>query len=122
MRKLSRYSEHRISMLRNLARSLIQTGRIFTTVSRAKEARSFIEPMITRAKEENLSNRRILLSRLNNDNIIVNKLFQIGKANQERKGGYVRILRAGFRSDGGIKAMLQIIDYPREDGNDKKNQ
>jgi len=121
MRKLSRYSEHRISMLRNLARSLIQKGRIFTTVSRAKEARSFLEPMITRAKEENLSNRRVLLSRLNNENAIVNKLFKIGKANLERNGGYVRILRAGFRSDGGIKAMIQIIDYPREDGNGQKD-
>lgn len=118
MRKLSRYTEHRMSMLKNLSISLINHGKIITTIDRAKEVRSFLDPLITRAKVLNLHNRRILLSYLNNNQEVVKKLFNIGQMNINRPGGYVRIIRCGFRSDGGVKALMQIIDYPSEEATD----
>jgi large subunit ribosomal protein L17 len=123
MRKLSRFSEHRLAMLRNLCISLINNGRIITTLHRAKELRMSIEPLITRARDKTLHNRRILLSYLNNNEEAVNKLFNIGQKNEKRPGGYTRVVRCGFRSDGGTKALIQIIDYPQiEVGSDQGNR
>ena len=112
MRKLNRYSEHRIMMLRNLSISLIEHGKIVTTIARAKALREFIEPLITRSKTEDLSTRRLLLSRLNNNNKTINKLFKIGNMNKSRPGGYIRIIHYGYRSDIGLKSFVQIVDYP----------
>jgi large subunit ribosomal protein L17 len=122
MKKLNRYSEHRTSMIRNLCISLIKYGTIFTTLVRAKDLRGTIEPLITRAKEVNLHNRRLLLASLNNNEDVVNKLFQIGEMNRARPGGYTQVLRSGFRSDGGTKGMIRIIDYPSgvTDGSNKE--
>lgn len=122
MRKLSRYTEHRLSMLRNLCISLVNNGKITTTLYRAKELRRSIEPLITRAKDKTLHNRRMLLSYLNNNEEAVTKLFEIGTKNSKRPGGYTRLVRCGFRSDGGTKALIQIIDYPAEVENDQGNK
>ena len=123
MRKLSRYSEHRMSMLKNLSISLFKEGRIVTTLARAKELRRFADPMITRAKVESLASRRILLSRLHNNKDIVNKLFKIAQSNKDRPGGYISYIRCGFRSDSGEKALVRIIDYPTEEVvNDQGNK
>ena len=111
MRKLGKFTEHRISMLKNLCISLIKYGKITTTLHRAKETRSMIEKMITRAKIGSLFNRRVLLSRLHNNEEVVRKLLLIGERNQSRPGGYIRILKNGFRNDGSPLAYLEIIDY-----------
>lgn len=122
MRKLGRYSEHRMSMLKNLCASLIEHGKIITTLYRAKELKNSVEPLITRAKVKNLHNRRMLLAYLNNNEQIVNKLFEIGELSINRNGGYTRVLRFGFRSDGGTKAFIQIIDYPSGATDDQGNK
>jgi large subunit ribosomal protein L17 len=109
MRKLGRYKEHRLSMLRNLCISLINNEVIETTICRAKELRPVVEKLITKAKEESLANRRILLSRLYNNSKTVDKLFEIGKKHQNRMGGYTRILKNGFRSDGAVLARIEIL-------------
>lgn len=121
MRKLNRYSEHRISMLKNLCEAVITHGKIETTLYRAKEVKRIIDPLITRAKVENLHNRRLLLSYFNNHKAVVEKLFKVGKMNETRMGGYTTMIRSGFRSDSGVKALIKIIDYPSEVGNDQGN-
>ena len=120
MRKLGRYTEHRLSMLQNLCISIVEHGKIVTTLARAKELKRIIDPFITRAKIENLHNRRILLSRLKQKDT-VNKLFKIAQENTNRPGGYTQIVRCGYRSDGGEKALIKIIDYPVEVINDRTN-
>ena len=122
MRQLGRYTEHRLAMLRNLCVSLIENGKIITTLERAKELRKSFDPLVTRAKISNLHNRRVLLSYLNNNERAVKRLFQVGDSNKNRHGGYTKILRCGFRADGGTKALIQIIDYPSEARDDQGNK
>ncbi len=121
MRKLGRYSEHRISMLKNLCKSIIEHGTIITTLQRAKEIKRIIDPLITRSRNQNLHNRRILLSYFNNCQKTVSKIFKVGEK-QTRNGGYTTLVRCGFRHDGGEKALIKIIDYPLEVVNDQENQ
>jgi len=109
--KLNRYTEHRLSMLRNLAIDLVDNGSIKTTMARAKQLRSFVEPFITKAKIENLTTRRYLLSKLNNRKDIVDKLFKLGQINKDRQGGYTSVLLFDFRGDGGQRALIRILDY-----------
>jgi large subunit ribosomal protein L17 len=121
MRKLNKYTEHRLSMLKNLCISLINEKSIITTLMKAKELKKSIEPLITRAKTESLANRRILLSRLHNNENAVRKLFQIGQSNDSRAGGYIRVLRCGTRNDGAVKAYVEIINYPENQSSNQES-
>src|SRR4029077_15665973 len=110
-RTLSRNAEHRAALLRNLARALFQHGRIITTVEKAKEARPFVEKLITLAKKGSLHARRLALSRLP-DREAVDKLFkEIGPAFQDRPGGYTRIIKRHERrlGDAGKTAFLELL-------------
>ncbi len=111
LRKLNRTSAHRLAMLRNMMNSLIEHEVIKTTVPKAKELRRVIEPMITLAKVDNLSNRRLAFNRLR-DRDSVTKLFNVlGPRSASRPGGYTRILKMGFRvGDNAPMALVELVD------------
>ena len=113
LRKLNRTSEHRLAMLRNMMNSLIEHEVIKTTLPKAKELRSVIEPMITLAKEATLANRRLAFDRLR-DRGSVTKLFaDLGPRFKTRPGGYTRILKIGFRvGDNAPMALVELVDRP----------
>ena len=112
-RILGRKSSHRKAMYRNMSASLIQHETIKTTVPKAKELRRVIEPLITLAKKDSVANRRLAFSRLR-DKASVGKLFNdLGPRFKERPGGYLRILKAGFRrGDSAPMAIVQLLDQP----------
>jgi len=114
LRKLNRTSEHRLAMLRNMMNSLLQHEVIKTTVPKAKELRRVVEPMITLAKEPTLANRRLAFDRLR-DRDIVTKLFgELGPRYKARPGGYLRILKFGFRQgDAAPMALVELVDRPQ---------
>ncbi|SUZ92352.1 uncharacterized protein METZ01_LOCUS45206 [marine metagenome] len=119
-RKLGRTSSHRKAMFRNMAASLLLHETIKTTLPKAKELRRVVEPLITLAKKDDISNRRLAFSRLR-DKVIVGKLFNdLGPHFKERPGGYLRILKIGQRSgDSAPMAIVQLIDRQfSDDGND----
>jgi len=108
-RKLSRRREHRVSMLANLAASLIKNDRVRTTDAKAKEVKPFVERMVTFAKRGDLHARRIVLSRLR-DAVAVKKLFdEIGPKFQSRFGGYTRVVKLGFRL--GDNTPVSLIEF-----------
>lgn len=109
MRKLGRRKEHRESMLINLAKSLLEHGKIETTVMRAKELRPFVEKLITRGKVNDLHTKRTLLSKLQNCFTSVLRVLDWGLKNKEIPGGYTRIIRSGFRTNFEPKAIIEII-------------
>ena len=113
LRKLNRTSEHRLAMLRNMCVSLLQHEAIKATLSKAKELRRVVEPLITLGKEPTLANRRLAFDRLR-DRAIVTKLFaEIGPRYQARPGGYTRILKMGFRvGDNAPMAFVELVDRP----------
>ena len=104
---------HRKSMMQNLANSLFEHEMIRTTLPKAKELRRFAEPLITRAKEDSVHNRRITFDRLR-DKKTVGKLFtDLGPRYKERPGGYIRILKCGFRpGDNAPMAYVELVDRP----------
>ena len=104
---------HRDSMLRNLAISLFEHELIKTTLPRAKELRRIAEPLITMAKEDSLSNRRLIFNRTRSDRT-VGKLFnELGPRYQGRPGGYTRILKCGYRhGDNAPMAYIELVDRP----------
>lgn len=110
-RHLGRTSAHRAALYRNLANALIKHEVIKTTLPKAKEARRFIEPLVTLAKVDSVANRRLAFARLR-DNESVEKLFRaIGPKNASRPGGYVRILKCGFRAgDNATMAYIMFVD------------
>jgi len=114
-RILGRKSSHRKAMYRNMAASLIVHETIKTTVPKAKELRRVIEPLITLAKQDGVANRRLAFSRLR-DKASVGKLFnELGPRFKERPGGYLRILKAGFRrGDSAPMAIVQLLDQPAQ--------
>ena len=114
-RTLGRKSSHRKAMYRNMASSLIQHETIRTTVSKAKELRRVVEPLITLAKEDDVANRRLAFDRLR-DKVSVGKLFnELGPRFKERPGGYLRILKAGHRAgDAAPMAIVQLLDQPEQ--------
>lgn len=109
---LSRKAGHRKALFRNQSIALIKHKRIRTTLAKAKALRKFIEPLMTRAKTNTTHSRRVVFSYLQN-NEAVNELFnEIGPKIAERPGGYVRIIRLGFRpSDAAEKALIELVDY-----------
>jgi large subunit ribosomal protein L17 len=110
-RKFNRNSSHRKAMFKNMAASLIQHELIKTTVAKAKELRSVIEPMITAAKEDSVAARRLAFSRLR-DKVAVGKLFTtLGPRYKDRPGGYLRIIKCGYRNgDCAPIAIVELVD------------
>jgi ribosomal protein L17 len=110
-RKLGRTTSHRIAMLRNMAASLIKHEQIKTTLAKAKELRPYTEKLVTLAKKGGLSNRRLAHARLMDDAQLV-KLFDVIAARYaDRQGGYIRVLKAGFRaSDASAMAIIEFVD------------
>jgi large subunit ribosomal protein L17 len=113
-RKLNRTSSHREAMFRNMAASLVTHELIRTTLPKAKELRRVAEPLITLAKTDSVANRRLAFSRLR-DKQAVGKLFvELGPRYRERPGGYLRILKCGFRpGDNAPMAYVELVDRPR---------
>jgi large subunit ribosomal protein L17 len=113
-RKLNRDSAHRKAMFRNMASSLFANEIIKTTVPKAKELRRVAEPLITLAKEDSVAHRRLAFDRLR-DRDVVTKLFnELGPRYAERPGGYLRILKCGFRAgDNAPMAYVELVDRPR---------
>ncbi|MFP3036254.1 MAG: 50S ribosomal protein L17 [Wolbachia sp.] len=112
-RKLSRHTEHRLSMLKNLSISLINHEQIITTLPKAKELRPYMEKFITIAKNKNtLHGRRLLLSRLHNNRLAVDKLLNVLAGRyQDRKGGYSRIIKFNTRKgDCASMAVIGLVD------------
>jgi large subunit ribosomal protein L17 len=112
-RKLNRNSSHRKAMFRNMSASLFEHEMIRTTLAKAKELRRKAEPLITLAKEDSVANRRLAFSRLR-DRDVVTKLFEeLGPRYATRPGGYLRILKCGFRSgDNAPMAIVELVDRP----------
>lgn len=112
-RKLNRTSSHRAAMFRNMTTSLLRHEIIKTTLPKAKELRKFAEPLITLSKTATLANRRLAFDRLR-DRDIVGKLFaELGPRYNTRNGGYLRILKCGFRNgDNAPMALVELVDRP----------
>lgn len=110
-RKLNRTSQHRVAMFANMSAALIKHEQIFTTLPKAKELRPIVEKMITLGKQGDLASRRRLMSRLRDEDM-TKKVFDVLAPRYEgRKGGYVRILKAGFRyGDNAPMAMIEFVD------------
>lgn len=116
-RQLSRNSSHRSAMLQNLAVSILRHEAVKTTLPKAKEIRRVVEPLITLAKEDSVAKRRLAFDRIR-DRDIVTKLFNdLGPHYKERQGGYLRILKAGFRAgDNAPMAYIQLVDRAPVEG------
>jgi len=113
-RKLNRNSSHRRAMFRNMAVSLIEHEVIKTTLPKAKELRRVAEPLITMAKIDNVAKRRIAFSRLRDRNIVTKLFNELGPRYKERPGGYLRILKCGFRTgDKAAMAIVELVDRPK---------
>ncbi len=118
--QLSRTSAHRKAMFMNMANSLFRHELIQTTLPKAKELRRYVEPMITRAKADSVHARRYLFAKLR-DNEMIGKLFTVlGPRYNKRPGGYVRILKCGYRkSDCAPMAYVELVDRPDAPGEGK---
>jgi large subunit ribosomal protein L17 len=116
-RQLSRDGSHRKATLQSMAVSLFRYEAIKTTLPKAKELRRTAEPLITLAKQDSVAKRRLAFARLR-DQEVVTKLFrELGPRYRERPGGYLRILKCGFRpGDRAPMAFVELVDRPREDG------
>ena len=115
-RQLNRNSSHRKAMFKNMANSLILHETIKTTLPKAKELRRVIEPLITRAKADSVANRRHIFSKLRDDAMVAKLFTQLGPFYQDRPGGYIRILKAGFRTgDKAPMALVQLVDFEGQD-------
>lgn len=121
-RHLNRTSSHREAMFRNMAASLIHHELIKTTLPKAKELRRVAEPLITLAKTDSVHHRRLAFSRLR-DKVAVGKLFsELGPRYEERPGGYLRILKCGYRAgDAAPMAYVELVDRPIPDVTDDDN-
>lgn len=110
LRKLNRTSAHRLAMLRNMMNSLLRHEAIKTTLPKAKELRRVVEPMITLAKEPTVANKRLAFNRLRDREIVVKLFNEIGPMFKDRKGGYTRILKMGYRvGDNALLAYVELV-------------
>ena len=117
LRKLNRTSTHRLAMLRNMTNSLLRHELIKTTVPKAKELRRVVEPMITLGKQPSLANRRLAFNRLRDRDIVAKLFDELGPRYANRPGGYLRILRFGFRvGDNAPMALVELMDRPEPTG------
>ena len=113
LRKLNRTSSHRLAMLRNMTVSLLRHETIKTTLPKAKELRRVVEPIITLGKKPSLANRRLAFDRLRDREIVVKLFDEIGPRYAARNGGYLRILKCGFRDgDNAPMAFVELLDQP----------
>ncbi len=113
LRKLNRTSSHRAAMLRNMTNSLLRHEVIKTTLPKAKELRRVVEPIITLGKKPNLANRRLAFSRLRDREMVVKVFDELGPRFAKRNGGYLRILKMGFRiGDNAPMAYVELLDRP----------
>ena len=111
-RKLSRTSAHRKVTMQSLAMALIRERRIKTTLAKAKELRGFVEPLITRAKEDTHHNRRQVFSSLQNKEAVTELFTEVGPKSKDRPGGYTRVIKVGYRKgDGAEMAIIELVDY-----------
>ena len=110
-RKLNRNSSHRKALLKNLAIALIEQDIIKTTLPKAKELRKVVEPLITLGKEDTVANRRLAFNKLRSDAAVAKLFTEIAVNAKERKGGYTRIIKAGFRpGDKADMAYIELVD------------
>jgi large subunit ribosomal protein L17 len=113
LRKLNRTSSHRLAMLRNMTVSLLKHEAIKTTVPKAKELRRVVEPIITLGKVPTLANKRLAFDRLRDRDTVVKLFAEIGPRYAQRPGGYLRILKCGFRvGDNAPMAFVELLDRP----------
>jgi large subunit ribosomal protein L17 len=113
LRKLNRTSSHRLAMLRNMTCSLLKHEIIKTTLPKAKELRRVVEPMITLGKAPSLANRRLAFDRLRDRDMVVKLFDELGPRYAARNGGYLRILKFGFRKgDNAPMALVELVDRP----------
>ena len=111
-RQLNRNSSHRKAMFQNMANSLFLHEVIKTTLQKAKELRRVVEPLITKAKSDSVANRRHVFSKLRDDAMVAKLFTELGPFYKDRPGGYVRILKAGFRTgDKAPMAVVQLVDF-----------
>lgn len=109
---LGRKKGHRVALLRNLAGALVKHKRITTTLAKAKALRVFIEPLITKSKNNSTHSRRIVFSYLNNKDVVAELFGNVAEKVADRPGGYTRVIRTGFRKgDGAEMAMIELVDY-----------
>ena len=112
-RKLNRTSSHRKAMLQNMTNSLLKHEIIKTTLPKAKELRKVAEPLITLSKKATVANRRLAFDRLRDRDIVVKLFDELGPRYQNRNGGYLRILKCGFRDgDNAPMALVELVDRP----------
>ena len=115
-RQLNRNSSHRKALFRNMAASLFRHGLIRTTLAKAKELRGVAEPLITLSKTDTVAKRRLAFARLR-DREVVSKLFnELGPRYQSRPGGFIRIMKCGFRTgDAAPMAYVELVDRPENE-------
>ncbi|KXW59117.1 50S ribosomal protein L17 [Ferrovum myxofaciens] len=112
-RKLNRTTSHRLAMLRNMSNSLLRHEAIKTTLPKAKELRRVVEPLITLGKEPTLANHRLAFDRLRDREMVMKLFNELGPRYKTRPGGYVRILKFGFRQgDNAPMAFVELVDRP----------
>lgn len=112
-RKLNRTSSHRKAMLQNMTNSLLKHEIIKTTLPKAKELRKVAEPLITLSKNATVANRRLAFDRLRDRDMVVKLFDELGPRYQTRNGGYLRILKCGFRDgDNAPMALVELVDRP----------
>ena len=115
LRKLNRTSAHREAMLRNMCNSLLRHELIKTTLPKAKELRRVVEPIITLGRKPSLANRRLAFDRLRDREMVVKLFDELGPRYAKRNGGYLRILKFGFRQgDAAPMALVELMDRPEE--------
>lgn len=113
LRKLNRTSSHRQAMFRNMANALLQHEVIKTTLPKAKELRRVVEPLITLGKKPSVANRRLAFNRLRDRDMVVKLFDELGPRYATRNGGYLRILKFGFRDgDNAPMALVELLDRP----------
>lgn len=109
---LGRTAAHRLAMLQNMAASLILHKRINTTVAKAKALRSFVEPLLTKAKEDSTHNRRVVFGHLQNKEAVTELFKTVAPKIENRNGGYTRVIKTGFRlGDGADTALIELVDF-----------
>ena len=122
-RQLNRNSSHRKAMFRNMTVSLVQHELIKTTVAKAKELRGYAEPLITLAKNDSVANRRLAFDRTRSKETVGKLFTELGPRYQERPGGYIRILKCGYRAgDKAPMAYVELVDRPAPEVDDEVDE
>jgi len=118
-RQLNRNASHRKAMFRNMTNSLVEHEMIRTTLPKAKELRRFAEPLITLAKQDSVANRRLAFDRTRSKDVVGKLFTELGPRYDARPGGYIRILKCGFRTgDKAPMAYVELVDRPQNDSLD----